>query len=172
MANVSVFISYDYDHDSDLKTLLVGQAKHADSPFDIADWSVKLASPNWKNDARARIKRCEQVVVMCGHYTDTATGVNAEMRIARDESSRTSCLVGERRLRRHRDMLDDASVGRRREEAVGYLIGGSGPASTCSMSRMRDHVPCRRFVRNFYRDAANSASTTKRALNERMHSKL
>jgi hypothetical protein len=35
------FISFDYDHDSDLKTMLVGQARHADTPFEIADWSVK-----------------------------------------------------------------------------------------------------------------------------------
>ena len=31
---------------------------------------------------------------MCGHYTDTATGVNAEMRIARDESKPYFLLGG------------------------------------------------------------------------------
>ncbi len=41
MAKTRVFISFDYDHDADLKTLLVGQAKNQDSPFEIADWSVK-----------------------------------------------------------------------------------------------------------------------------------
>lgn len=39
------FISFDYDNDSDLKNLLVGQAKYEDSPFEIADWSIKEASP-------------------------------------------------------------------------------------------------------------------------------
>ena len=32
-----VFVSFDYDHDSDLKTLLVGQVRNPDSPFEIAD---------------------------------------------------------------------------------------------------------------------------------------
>ena len=27
------FISFDYDHDADLKAILVGQAKNTDSPF-------------------------------------------------------------------------------------------------------------------------------------------
>jgi hypothetical protein len=42
------FISFDYDHDVDLKTMLVGQARHADTPFEIADWSVKEhQAGNW-----------------------------------------------------------------------------------------------------------------------------
>ncbi len=36
-----VFISFDYDHDETLKTFLVGQAKHTDSPFELSDWSIK-----------------------------------------------------------------------------------------------------------------------------------
>ena len=35
------FISFDYDHDEDLRNLLVGQARNPDSPFQIADWSAK-----------------------------------------------------------------------------------------------------------------------------------
>ena len=53
MASVPVFISFDYDHDLDCKNLLVGQAKNPDSPFEIADWSVKKASPDWKADPRS-----------------------------------------------------------------------------------------------------------------------
>jgi hypothetical protein len=48
-----VFISFDYDHDSDLKTLLVGQSKNADSPFEIVDASVKEhLTGDWKQKAR------------------------------------------------------------------------------------------------------------------------
>ena len=43
MAKKRVFISFDYDHDETLKTFLVGQAKLPDSPFDLADWSIKEA---------------------------------------------------------------------------------------------------------------------------------
>lgn len=38
-----VFISFDYEHDIDLKNLLVGQARHHDSPFEIMDMSIKEA---------------------------------------------------------------------------------------------------------------------------------
>ena len=94
MAKVPVFISFDYDHDNDLKVLLVGQAANDDSPFDIADWSIKEASSDWKDKARTRIKRVDQVIVMCGKYTDTAIGVNAEIEIARDERKPYFLLKG------------------------------------------------------------------------------
>ena len=94
MAKVPVFISFDYDHDQDLKNLLVGQAKNTDSPFEIADWSVKEATGDWKEDARRRIKRVDQVIVLCGEYTDSATGVNIEMRIAREEGKSYFLLWG------------------------------------------------------------------------------
>ena len=35
-----VFISFDFDHDEELRDALVGQAKNPGSPFSIADWSV------------------------------------------------------------------------------------------------------------------------------------
>jgi hypothetical protein len=91
---VPVYISFDYDHDSDLKTLLVGQAANEDSPFSIADWSIKEPSSDWKDKARERIKRAKQVIVLCGEYTDTATGINAEIAIARDEAKPYFLLAG------------------------------------------------------------------------------
>jgi hypothetical protein len=94
MAKVPVFISFDYDHDEDLRVMLVGQAKNPDSPFDVADWSIKEASSDWKEKARARIKRAQQVIVICGKHTDTAAGVNVEIRIARDEHKPYFLLAG------------------------------------------------------------------------------
>lgn len=91
---VPVYISFDYDHDSDLKTLLVGQGANEGSPFSIADWSIKEASSDWKDKARKRIKRVEQVIVLCGEYTDTATGINAEIEIAREEEKPYFLLAG------------------------------------------------------------------------------
>jgi hypothetical protein len=85
MAKTRVFISFDYDHDLDLKNFLVGQALNEDAPFKIADWSVKTASPGWKEDARRRIRAADVVAVICGQYTHTATGVAAESKIAQDE---------------------------------------------------------------------------------------
>lgn len=86
MAKTRTFISFDYDHDSDLKTLLVGQAKNEDSPFEITDMSIKEAiDDDWKKKARTRIKGCDVVVVICGEYTDSAVGVSAELIIAQEE---------------------------------------------------------------------------------------
>lgn len=94
MAKVPVFVSFDYDHDDDCKVMLVGQAKNADSPFEIEDWSIKEPSSDWRSKARARIRRVDQVIVICGEYTDTATGVNTEIEIARDENKPYFLLNG------------------------------------------------------------------------------
>ena len=86
MTKKRVFISFDYDHDLDLKNLLVGQAKNDDSPFEIADFSIKEEiSEDWKEKARTRIKGCDVVTVICGEYTDSAAGVSAEVKITQEE---------------------------------------------------------------------------------------
>ena len=86
MAKTRTFISFDYDNDSDLKTLLCGQAKLEDSPFEITDMSIKEAiDENWKKAARTRIKGVDVVCVICGEKTDKATGVAAELTIAQEE---------------------------------------------------------------------------------------
>lgn len=86
MAKSKVFTSFDFDHDEDLRNLLVGQAKNSDSPFELADWSVKEPmTGDWKAKVRTRIRKTDQVVVICGQYTDTATGVSEELRIAQEE---------------------------------------------------------------------------------------
>lgn len=89
------FISFDYDHDSDLKTMLVGQARHDDTPFEITDWSVKdHQTGNWKDKVRRRIRVVDIVIVLCGNYTHTATGVSEELRITRDEGKPYFLLAG------------------------------------------------------------------------------
>ncbi|MGH4028704.1 TIR domain-containing protein [Actinomycetota bacterium Odt1-20B] len=80
-----VFVSFDYDYDKALKDLLVGQARHPDSPFEIHDWSIKEASPDWKDKARARIRRSDIVIVVCGEHTNTAVGVAIELSMAQEE---------------------------------------------------------------------------------------
>ncbi len=89
------FISFDYDHDSDLKTMLVGQARNEDSPFDIADHSIKEKLPgDWRSKARSRIKGCDVVIVVCGRHTASARGVAAELRIATEEDIEYFLLAG------------------------------------------------------------------------------
>ena len=86
MAGPRVFVSFDFDHDRDLRDLFVGQARNAQTPFMLANWSVKEAmSGDWKEKVRSRIRRVDMVLVLCGAHTDTATGVSVEVRIAREE---------------------------------------------------------------------------------------
>src|SRR5207237_5028111 len=80
MANPRAFIAFDYDHDDFLRIALVGQSKHPDTDFAIADWSVKVPFVgDWKAKVRTRIKQTDQVIVICGEHTHKA--INS-MRIA------------------------------------------------------------------------------------------
>lgn len=86
MGKKRVFISFDYDNDETLKTFLVGQSKHEDSPFELADWSIKEPiTGDWKVKARTRIRSTDLVIVLCGLHTHTATGVSAEVIMAQEE---------------------------------------------------------------------------------------
>ena len=89
-----VFISFDYDHDRDLKELLVGQSRHKDSPFSIIDHSIKKETKLWKADAKKRIGRAFVVIVICGLHTDKAVGVAEEIGIANDLGVKYRLLRG------------------------------------------------------------------------------
>jgi len=98
MAKKRVFVSFDFDNDKTLREFIVGQAKHPDSPFDVADWSMKEAAPqkDWKAEARARIKRSDIVLVMVGPKTHSAPGVLTEVGMARDERKSIVQVIGYR----------------------------------------------------------------------------
>jgi hypothetical protein len=86
MARSRVFTSFDYDHDEDLRVMLVGQSKNPDSPFELTDRSVKdPMTGDWKAKVRRRIKATDQVAVICGQHTHTASGVSVEVKIAQEE---------------------------------------------------------------------------------------
>lgn len=86
MPKKRVFISFDFDHDEVLKTFLVGQSKNPDSPFDLADWSIKEhLTGDWEKKARVRVRGVDVVAVICGEHTHRATGVSAEVRLAQEE---------------------------------------------------------------------------------------
>jgi hypothetical protein len=85
MAKKRAFISFDYDHDEDLRVMLAGQAKHEDTPFDFADRSVKEAlTGDWKEKVKRRLKNVDLMIVVCGEYTGSAAGVSAELALAKE----------------------------------------------------------------------------------------
>lgn len=95
MAVKRAFIGFDYDHDEDLRNLLAGQAKNPDSPFEIKDRSIKEPLPgDWEEKVRRRMDNVDVVIVICGEHTHTATGVAAELRIAREKGKPYFLLWG------------------------------------------------------------------------------
>ena len=76
MATKSVFISFDYDHDRDLRGSFVAQVKDQDSPFSITDWSLREPiTEKWKKKVRDIIRRTDLTIVICGEHTHDAAGV-------------------------------------------------------------------------------------------------
>lgn len=94
MALSRVFISFDYDNDARIKDFLVGQSRLGDTPFAIADFSIKVKSRDWLEDARKRIRSCDVVVILCGRNTDKADGVAIELQLAREEGVDYFLLAG------------------------------------------------------------------------------
>lgn len=85
MTKQRIFISFDYDHDEDIKKMLAGQAKLTDSPFDFTDASIKEhLTGDWEEKVKRRLGNCDQVIILCGVYTNTARGVAAELKIAQE----------------------------------------------------------------------------------------
>jgi hypothetical protein len=91
-----VFVSFDFDNDRVLKDFIIGQARLADSPFEVIDHSLKEAAPeaDWPKKARAAIKRSEMVVVMVGKQTHRAQGVLKEVAMAREEGVPIVQVIG------------------------------------------------------------------------------
>jgi hypothetical protein len=95
MAMKRAFIAFDYDHDEDLRNLLAGQARHPDTPFQLANWSVKEPfTGDWREKVRQRIRQTDFTIVICGQYTHSATGVAAELDITRQEGKPYFLLWG------------------------------------------------------------------------------
>lgn len=127
MAKAKVFVSFDFDNDLDLKTLFCGQAEHPDTPFQIADVSVKQElSGDWKEKARAKIKSADQVVIICGEHTRGASGVSAELKIAQEENKPYFFLWGRssKDCYKPSGAADSDKIYKWTWENVGALLGG------------------------------------------------
>ena len=128
LPKTKVFISFDFDHDEELKNLFVGQAKYDDTPFEISDVSVKEALPgDWKTKVRPKIRNAEQVVVICGEYTHTASGVSAEIEIAQELDKPYFLLKGrsDKTCTKPRSAKVEDKIYRWTWENVGLLLKGN-----------------------------------------------
>lgn len=95
MPRKRAFISFDYDHDGDVKMLLAGQANHPDSPFEFKDASVREhLTGDWKEKVRRRMDHIDVVIVLCGQSTNKAHGVAEELSIAQEKNKNYFLLEG------------------------------------------------------------------------------
>jgi hypothetical protein len=86
MADPRAFISFDFDHDADQRTLFAGQSKHSKTPFSVQNWSSKepLPQAEWEKLINIRINNCHLMVVLVSRYTASATGVAKEIQMAKN----------------------------------------------------------------------------------------
>ncbi len=98
MAMKRVFVSFDFDNDKELKEFIIGQAKNPDSPFEVADFSLKEAAPerDWLAKARRAITRSDVFIIMLGSKTRFASGVKKEVKIANDLNKKRFQIIGRR----------------------------------------------------------------------------
>ena len=96
MAKTRVFVSYDFDNDKVLKDFIIGQAKLPDSPFDVADHSLKEAAPllSWETKARVAIAGADVFIVMLGSRTRWAPGVKKEVAMAKALGKKRFQIIG------------------------------------------------------------------------------
>ena len=85
MADPRSFISFDFDHDEEQKTLFVGQSKNSRTPFNIQDWSSKSSLPEskWEELITEKVGKCNLMIVLVGKCMASAAGVAKEIKMAK-----------------------------------------------------------------------------------------
>ena len=97
MSQKRAFISFDFDHDEELRDDLVNQSRKAESRFNIVDMSVRYSIDEaWKREVRERIQRSDLAIVICGRHTHDAKGVEIELTIIHEEKKPYFLLKGRR----------------------------------------------------------------------------
>ena len=80
-----IFVSFAIE-DSNLRDLLVGQAKNDNSPFEFVDMSVKEPwKDDWKSKCRTKIKGCDGLIAIITENTKNASGQRWEFKCAKEE---------------------------------------------------------------------------------------
>ena len=121
-----VFISFDIDHDEGAKKMLAGQAKLPDSPFDFKDNSVKEhLTGDWKEKVRRRMDNVDVVIVLCGTQTHTASGVAAELTIAKEKPYFLLAAYSDKNCTKPKSASASDKVYKWTWDNLKKLIGGS-----------------------------------------------
>ena len=83
MAQLNIFVSFEFDKDNELKNNFYRQAKD-NTHHRVVNRALDEAYPNkaWKKKARKAIEKCDVVVVLIGQDTHNAQGVIVETDMA------------------------------------------------------------------------------------------
>lgn len=98
MANLNIFVSFEFDKDKDLKNDFYRQSKDL-TPHRVRDFSLNETYPDeeWKKKARSAIRKCDLVIVLVGQDTHNAPGVKTEVDIARGLKKPVFQVIPQRR---------------------------------------------------------------------------
>ena len=99
MSKIHVFVSFDIEHDGELYELLLAQSGSPTSGFAVLGGSERSTVTDvWSEKVRRRIREADQMIVICGEYTEASTRVTAELRIAQQEGTPYFLLWGRREI--------------------------------------------------------------------------
>lgn len=85
-ANKKIFVSFAIE-DKKYRDFLVAQAKNERSPFSFVDMSVKepWEQQVWKDKCRAKIQKCDGMIVLLSKNTWHSSGARWEIKCAKEE---------------------------------------------------------------------------------------
>lgn len=102
MANLSVFVSFEFDKDNNLKNSFYKQAtEHTQHSVRNCSLDKAYDDEAWKDKAREAIRACDVVFVLVGQNTHNAPGVLVETDIARSLNKPTIQVLSEKARRRN-----------------------------------------------------------------------
>jgi hypothetical protein len=97
MDKISVFVSFDLEHDADLYALMLDEAARPGSGFEVSGRSqVRSAMDHASEVARRGIREADQVIFICGEHTDGALAMGNELLMAQEEETPYLLLWGRR----------------------------------------------------------------------------
>lgn len=99
MDKTQAFISFDPDHDRELFDVMVAQSQSTSSGFEIVGSSDGATgqSPCSERTTR-RIRDADQLIVICGEFTEASASMGEELRIAQEQDKPYILLWGRREI--------------------------------------------------------------------------
>jgi hypothetical protein len=96
---VAVFVVFDVEHDDDLYELICAQSDSAGCAFSVTGGSKGSSDTEAdREDVRRRIRRADQVIIICGEHAEASPHIHSELVMAREEEKPYFLLWGRRNV--------------------------------------------------------------------------